>query len=360
MLGKETPKWACAPRAMAVFALGIGLGGCTTEAGGVAAPQVVEQASGQSSGNSGGSSAAPSGNGLGPSGSGSETNPGSGLPFGTSSGFGVASGAPYYFGSSSADNGATMDAGTDAAPQDGGVPPCDIQQLLASRCQACHGPVPLNPAPMTLETVADLKAKSLADPSKTFAEEAIVRMHDTVYPMPQPPMPAVTLPEIATLQNWISAGYPAAGCSETFTVYDGGMPPDAAPPYDGPVTCSSGHTFSFGNGPMMNPGDQCDSCHVFTVAGTVYETEHEPLYCDGVGVSGANVVVTDSQGRVTTVPVNSVGNFYATSSISGPFQAKIVYQGRERDMMAAQASGNCNMCHSANGDNSAPGRIMLP
>jgi hypothetical protein len=34
--------------------------------------------------------------------------------------------------------------------------------------------------------------------------------------------------------------------------------------------------------------------------------------------------------------------------------------GRERDMAAAQTSGDCNRCHTQNGAMSAPGRIVLP
>jgi len=43
-----------------------------------------------------------------------------------------------------------------------------------------------------------------------------------------------------------------------------------------------------------------------------------------------------------------------------PFKAKVTYMGRERAMNAAQTSGDCNACHTQNGTNSAPGRILLP
>jgi hypothetical protein len=43
-----------------------------------------------------------------------------------------------------------------------------------------------------------------------------------------------------------------------------------------------------------------------------------------------------------------------------PYKAKVTYMGRERAMVAAQTSGDCNSCHTQNGANSAPGRILLP
>jgi hypothetical protein len=37
-----------------------------------------------------------------------------------------------------------------------------------------------------------------------------------------------------------------------------------------------------------------------------------------------------------------------------------VYQGHERAMNAAPASGDCNTCHTQDGTMNAPGRIVLP
>jgi hypothetical protein len=61
---------------------------------------------------------------------------------------------------------------------------------------------------------------------------------------------------------------------------------------DGPLVCSSGQTSNAGNGPSMYPGETCNECHAFTLAGT------------------------DSTGAVMTLPVNSVGNLYSTSFLS--------------------------------------------
>jgi hypothetical protein len=342
------------------FLVSVGGTGCTDEAGGVAAPTPVEPTSGSGS-------TSQSGAGSGPYGSGSAT--GSSSPFRGSSGVATTSGLPFGSGATSPSSGAAAtfvpDASTpvtESGSSTGGGIPCAVEDLLANRCQSCHGVVPVEPAPNSLVTVADLTGASLVDPTKTNAQESILRMENTVFPMPPAPGAPATVAEIDAVQAWISAGYPASmGCS----ALDGGASPDDAsiasgPSYDGPLVCSSGGTYSGGNGAQMRPGDPCSTCHNFAIAGTVYQTEHETESCNGVNVSGANVVITGSDGTVTTIPVGAAGNFYSTASIVGPFQAKILYQGRERDMLSPQAFGSCNFCHTPVGANSAPGRIMLP
>jgi len=244
---------------------------------------------------------------------------------------------------------------------DGGLP-CDVQQLLATRCQSCHSSPPVPPAPMALVTYANLVAPSLADMTKSYAQMSVLRMQDTLIPMPPAPAPPATSTEIAVLQQWILAGYPSGSCS----LPDAGISEPAADAsvggstYDGPLVCSSGKTYTSGHGSTMRPGDVCQSCHGFKIAGTVYETEHEPLFCDGVNVVGANVVITDANGMVTTLTVNNVGNFNTNTTIALPFRAKVTYDGGERDMLTPQTTGACNSCHTADGTNAAPGRVMLP
>ena len=238
-----------------------------------------------------------------------------------------------------------------------------MERLAVTKCQPCHGTNRVAPAPMSLVTVADFKAISLENPSLTYAQDAIVRMHTTYAPMPAPPYPPATPADVATLQNWIKAGYPATGCSTSAQMFEeeaGVLDASGGSVYDGPIVCSSGQTSNAGNGPLMYPGETCNECHSFTIAGTVFKTEHERDNCNGVNVSGASVVLTDSTGAVTTLPVNNVGNFYSTDFITGPFQAKVVYQGRERDMVEPQGAGSCNLCHTEDGYYNAPGRIMLP
>jgi hypothetical protein len=90
-------------------------------------------------------------------------------------------------------------------------------------------------------------------------------------------------------------------------------------------------------------------------------TAHEPDLCNGAnGTNSAQVVITGSDGVSTTLTPNGVGNFYYTGAVAKPFHAKVTYQGRERDMAAAQTSGDCNSCHTQTGAMSAPGRLILP
>jgi hypothetical protein len=141
-------------------------------------------------------------------------------------------------------------------------------------------------------------------------------------------------------------------------------------PLTAPPTCTSNMNWLGGNegSANMNPGMACISCHAsggegprFTIAGTVYPTGHEPDGCYGAsGTSGAQVVITGADGRTLTLTPSSAGNFSSSSSVAMPYNAKVVYMGRERAMGASQSTGDCNSCHTQNGANLAPGRIVLP
>src|SRR5262249_12884393 len=82
---------------------------------------------------------------------------------------------------------------------------CDVQQLTKARCQTCHSSPPLTGVPMPLVTYADLSGPSKSNPSQTVAQLSLARMQNKTMP---PGSPA-TAAEIATMQNWISAGMPS-------------------------------------------------------------------------------------------------------------------------------------------------------
>jgi hypothetical protein len=129
---------------------------------------------------------------------------------------------------------------------------------------------------------------------------------------------------------------------------------------------------------MMDPGDACVGCHargeggIPAFAGTVYPSAHEPTLCLGAdgtrNYSGAQIVVTDATGASFTAPVNAAGNFYTSrrTTVSPPLKAKIVFMGRERQMLTPAPTGDCNSCHTQDGATTvaggikAPGRIILP
>lgn len=238
--------------------------------------------------------------------------------------------------------------------------PCDVQMLLAQKCQACHNAEP----PGRLLTSADFRKPSLADPQRTVGELAVERLSASgALRMPPAPLAAASTEEIAALTGWVRGGAISANCDQSVTV--------APNPYDTPLICSSMTNWTHGNqeSPLMRPGGACIKCHqqegegpAFAFAGTLYPTPHEPDDCNGVASAlGAKVIVTDAKGVSHTMSVNGAGNFFLeTVGFAFPYQAKITYQGRERVMVAAQTNGDCNDCHSQDGRENAPGRIFLP
>jgi hypothetical protein len=242
--------------------------------------------------------------------------------------------------------------------------PCEIQTLLVNRCESCHGNTPSGGAPQSLVTYANLTSADPSNPSMTEAQVALQRMQSTTSPMPPSPASSATSSEMATLQSWISSGYPSGSCSD-----DAGPP--ATDPLNAPPTCTSNTTWTRGtNGSSsMEPGQACISCHArgggeapnFVIAGTLYPTGHEPDNCNGSNGSGAKVVVTDNAGKSVTLIPNGVGNFSSSASLTAPYKAKVVNAaGVERVMSSTASTGDCNSCHTQNGSNGAPGRITLP
>jgi len=133
----------------------------------------------------------------------------------------------------------------------------------------------------------------------------------------------------------------------------------SSPVPDAPAQCTSGKKWSSGNGPTMSPGDMCQGCHGFSIAGTVYPTVHETGLCYGIN-GNAQVVITPQCGTPITLTVNSAGNFYYTGSVRFPYTAKVVVNGAERAMVTPQTLGDCNACHTPTGLQGAPGRIIVP
>lgn len=112
----------------------------------------------------------------------------------------------------------------------------------------------------------------------------------------------------------------------------------------------------------MEPGVDCMSCHIdsafrWTVAGTVYgRPDAEPH--DGVG--GAEVVLTDVEGRVLTLRTNSSGNFFTREELQFPLDVEIRRDGRSVRMETPTATGSCNGCHNVPAVSDAPGRVYAP
>lgn len=148
-------------------------------------------------------------------------------------------------------------------------------------------------------------------------------------------------------------------------------------PFGGSSVCSRGLEWDMGNveSPFMNPGKACKTCHMqldpfvnsrILIGGTVYHTGHEPDLCFGIdGVKDPMFVeITDATMKVTQLEVNQGGNFlwdkFEAGDLTFPITARVVRGDQERVMLSPQMIGDCNSCHTEDGTNGAPGRIVAP
>ncbi|KYF90586.1 hypothetical protein BE17_39425 [Sorangium cellulosum] len=149
-------------------------------------------------------------------------------------------------------------------------------------------------------------------------------------------------------------------------------------PFAQAPVCSSDEHWTMGDheSPLMHPGMACRTCHSMKeprvamrlpIVGTVFPTGHEPDDCLGVDGEAEDVVVeiTTADARVIQLPVNASGNFLFDTfqdrtPINFPITARVVKGDKERKMLTAQMSGDCNSCHSQSGAEGAPGRIVAP
>ncbi len=260
---------------------------------------------------------------------------------------------------------------------EGGLP-CDVQNFLNAKCTSCHSNPPRNDAPMPLTSHGALVATNAG--GVRFADRSLARLEAGT----MPPGDALSAAEYKAFADWVNAGAPAGTCA----------PVDD--PFDDPPTCSSGQSLPFCDddvvstsllddddddggdcaGPTMNPGIACGSsnCHAsggegprIWFAGTVYRSGHEPDRCVGgpkAGTGQAQVVVTGANGAIVSRTVNAAGNFVLLrsqlASLSFPIRAEVRYDGRVRAMATPQQKGDCNGCHTQDGFDGAPGRIVLP
>ncbi len=76
------------------------------------------------------------------------------------------------------------------------------------------------------------------------------------------------------------------------------------------------------------------------------------------------VQVTDANGKVYGKQTNAAGNFfgysYETPALATPASARVMVDNHVRFVCGPQSSGACNGCHSADGKNGAPGRLVGP
>ena len=136
------------------------------------------------------------------------------------------------------------------------------------------------------------------------------------------------------------------------------------------------------DGPTHRPGQRCLACHgpdyspgdaVFVVAGTVYRRAD-----DAAGLPGAEVEITDDEGRVVTVMTNSAGNFmlsigevdedrqgqgWVGLSRAPVFPLRVLVRngGQEQAMRnVIHREGACAACHDRHGKGAASnGKVFV-
>lgn len=164
---------------------------------------------------------------------------------------------------------------------------------------------------------------------------------------------------------------PVSGEPSGETMADTSEPqgPIGEDPLTAAATCSSDMYWERGENDRMRPGEACIACHTaenegprYAIAGTLYPTGHEPNDCNGISgmASGATVVIVDANGQEHELTPNSVGNFYFNGNIAKPYTAKVVSEAGERLMVTPQQDGDCNKCHTPEGTQGAPGRVVVP
>lgn len=265
---------------------------------------------------------------------------------------------------------AAMGGGTGAS-----VTFCDVQPVLQAQCGSCHGASPTSGAP-TLATRADLMASSTR--GGTMLDRSITRMQAQPVSTAMPPNLGGSSSDISLFSNWRANGMADCATGGGAGGGSGGGTGGGAGGGTGggggmvTTTCTSGVTWSFGDnlGSRMNPGEACATCHlsrrqgpVAGFMGTVYPGLHEATLCTVTSVpSGLAVEILDSTNVVRrTFPISSYGdgNFYGGSvGTPSPYRARVVQNGVVKsEMVGLQTNGDCNVCHTAQGAQGAPGRI---
>jgi hypothetical protein len=126
--------------------------------------------------------------------------------------------------------GGTPVAGTGGVPA-GGALPCNVETVVASRCQNCHGAALIGGAPMPLLTHADFHrdyavatTPQLAGQTMKLYDLVRIRINREQGTTPMPQGAPMAEGELAALNQWIAAGAPAGlGCGSMGTAGTGTM-----------------------------------------------------------------------------------------------------------------------------------------
>lgn len=237
--------------------------------------------------------------------------------------------------------------------------PCEVRSVLESVCVSCHSSPPSAGAPMALTSRYDFLTH-WQDTGQTVGERSVDRMKHGGAPMPPSSEPPPAPEALTVIEQWVSAGMPAGSC--------GSLPEK---PLD--TSCASGDYWADGDtgSAKMNPGLACRACHKVNASdknyffmGTVFPSFHEEDLCNSPPPPDARLEIIDVSGAVAlTLTPNSVGNFQSSAVVAGvsvPYTARLVANGLTRAMSTPQMDGDCNKCHTEQGAEEAPGRLVWP
>ncbi len=169
-----------------------------------------------------------------------------------------------------ADSGASgkpaADAGSGAGAKSGAGLPCDVAEVVSSRCSLCHGAKPAYGAPMALVKAADFQGKATDGRALLDVIKEKVNATDPRNRMPPTSATALSQDELSLLNDWLDQGAP--GSSETCT----SKPADAGTGASdagasGPVGDQECYDFLAHNGDFKTPfavGTAVDSYFNFT------------------------------------------------------------------------------------------------
>jgi hypothetical protein len=234
----------------------------------------------------------------------------------------------------------------------------------------------LNAAPYPLVSRSDFTRISPTDMTVTVGARCVERLGSVDQPMPPDPEPKPSPSEVAIINDWVAAG-----------MQDGACVPDAGELDAGPAPTGCLGTQMAGMSTVasenMDPGWACQACHkgqnfqnqnpmgysassrAYYFMGTVFPDFHENDLCIDVNAGGVTVQIYDASGAMQyEMTPNNVGNFYIASkqaNLTLPYTASITGPtGKKRWMLTPQVIGDCNTCHTVQGLNGAPGRIVIP
>jgi hypothetical protein len=195
---------------------------------------------------------------------------------------------------------------------------------------------------------------------KTIGALSLERMKSTMVPMPPLSEPPMSLSQLDIFEQWVTAGMPSGACG---SISEKPLEP----------TCTSGKFWDTNatSTAQMNPGQACRACHKteasdynYFFMGTVFASFHEKDLCMSAPAAGAKVEILDTAGNVTmTLLPNATGNFMSSAVVAGvpiPYTARLIANGMKRSMTMPQKDGDCNKCHTEQGDENAPGRLVWP